>query len=179
MVGASTVAGGIVGLMAGLGARLAMRLLAVLNPSTEGLLVAELFPVGSFSLQGTLLILFLGVILGGIAGAVYGLSRPSLPASPSVSGFVFGAWVAATFTGLLVIGEDRDFQLFGPFLVAVGLFAAIFVLFGVGVGIASERSSSVVYQTAGNARRWVTLMALTGTGAAGIVVLAQEVVART
>ena len=64
MIGAATLTGGVVGLVAGLAARLAMRLLAALNPSTEGLLVAAMFPVGSFSFQGTFVILFQAVIIG-------------------------------------------------------------------------------------------------------------------
>ena len=87
--------------------------------------------------------------------------------------------VAAVFTGLLVVGEDRDFQLFGPFLVAVGLFAGIFVLFGVGVGIAAERSSSVTWQPAATVRSWVTLVGLMGTAGAGTILLAREVTTRT
>ena len=179
MIGAATLAGGVVGPVAGLAARLAMRLLAALNPSTEGLLVAAMFPVGSFSFQGTFVILFQAVIIGAVAGAVYGLCRPALPRSPAIAGLAFGVWAAATFTGLLVVGEDRDFQLFGPFLVAVGLFAGIFVLFGVGIGIAAERSSSVTWQPAGTVRRWVTLVGLMVTAGAGIILLAREVTTRT
>ena len=93
MIGAATLAGGVVGLVAGLAARLAMRLLAALNPSTEGLLVAAMFPVGSFSFQGTFVILFQAVIIGAVAGAVYGLCRPALPRSPTIAGLVFGAWL--------------------------------------------------------------------------------------
>ena len=179
MIGAATLAGGVVGLVAGLAARLAMRLLAALNPSTEGLLVAAMFPVGSFSFQGTFVILFQAVIIGALAGAVYGLCRPALPRSPAIAGLAFGLWVSAVFTGLLVLCGDRDFQPFGPFLVAVGLFAGIFVLFGVGVGIAAERSSSVTWQPAGTVRSWVTLVGLMGTAGAGIILLAREVTTRT
>lgn len=179
MVGSATLAGVVVGLIAGLLARLAMRLLAVLNPSTEGLLVAETFPVGSFSVQGTFIILFQAVIIGGLAGAIYGLCRPALPKSRTVAGLVFGVWVAATFTGLLVLGEDRDFRLFGPFAVAVLLFAVIFVLFGVGVGLAAERGSSATWSPAARPRRWITAAGLLGTAVLGIIVLAREVSTRT
>jgi hypothetical protein len=179
MIGAATLAGGVVGLVAGVVARLAMRVLFELNPSTEGLLVGGMFPVGSFSFQGTFVILFQAVIVGALAGAVYGLCRPALPRSPALAGLLFGVWIAATFIGLLVVGEDRDSQLFGPFLVAVGLFVAIFVLFGVAVGVTAERSSLLTWQPAGTVRRWITFAGLVGTAIAGIIVKAQELSTRT
>ena len=180
MVGRAALAGAAIGIGTGVVARLAMRFLFVLNPDTRGVLVGGEFPVGGFTAQGTGVILTMGAVLGTIAGTIYGLVRPALLRHSFLSGLIFGGWLAATFLGLLVIGEDRDFRLFGPFAIAAGLFAVVFVAFGVGLGFAVERSGSTEsWQHAGKLRAIITRAILALTALAGTILLIQEAAART
>jgi hypothetical protein len=133
-----------------------------------------------FTAQGTALILIMAVVLGTIAGAIYGLARPALPQRSLLSGLIFGGWLVTTFLGFLVEGEHRDFRLFEPFAIAAGLFALLFVAFGVGLGVAVERSGSTeAWQRAGKVRAVVTWAILSLTALGGTILLIQEVAART
>lgn len=156
-----------------------MRLLFALNADTEGLIVGELFSVGEFTVQGTVLIVFQGVVLGALGGLVYGLVRPALPAPPLLSGVCFGVWLVAAFLGLLVAGEDRDFQLFGPLPLALALFGVVFVAYGDGLGRVLERDPTVPFIRSGQVRIVTTRVLLGLSGLAGVYVLAQEIAART
>lgn len=180
MVARAVIAGGALGLGAGAIARLAMRLLFLLNPGTRGVIVGETFPVGGFTAQGTGLILFMGVVLGALAGTVYGLVRPALPRHSLLSGVVFGGWLVFTLLGPLVVGEDLDFQLFGPFAIAVGLFGIVFVAFGVALGYGVDRSPSpLTLKPTSTLRTVITWAFLGSTALPGTVILFQEVAART
>jgi hypothetical protein len=143
-------------------------------------MVGEQFPVGGFTAQGTGLILIMGLVLGAIAGTIYGLARPALPRQSLLSGLIFGGWLVATCLGFLVEGEDRDFILFGPFATAAGLFAVLFVAFGVGLGVAVDRSGSTeASQRAGKVRAVITWAILSLSALLGTILLIQEVAART
>jgi hypothetical protein len=180
LVGRAALAGTALGFAAGVIARLAMRLLFLLNPGTRGVIVGESFPVGGFTAQGTGLILFMGLVLGGLVGVVYGLVRPALPRHPLLSGLVFGGWLVLTLLGLLIIGEDRDFRFFGPFAVAAGLFGIVFVTFGVGLGYVVDRSASALsLKPPSTVRRIITWVILGSTALLGTVILLQETVSRT
>ena len=180
IVGRAALAGAAFGFGAGVFARLAMRFLFILNPHTEGIIVGEQFPVGGFTAQGTTLILIMALVLGTIAGTIYGLARPALPRHSLLSGLIFGGWLVATFLGFLVEGENRDFALFGPFALAAGLFAFLFVAFGVGLGVAVERSGPTEeWQHAGKVRAVITWAILSLSALAGTILLIQEVTART
>jgi hypothetical protein len=180
LFGRGALAGAALGFGAGVVARLAMRFLFALNPHTQGIMVGEQFPVGGFTAQGTALILIMGLVLGTIAGAIYGLARPALSRRSLVSGLIFGGWLVATFLGFLIEGEHRDFRLFEPFAIAAGLFAVIFVAFGVGLGVTVDRSGSTeAWQPAGRVRAVITWTILSATALAGSILLIQEVAART
>lgn len=180
LVGRAALAGGAFGFAAGAIARLAMRLLFLLNPGTRGVIVGESFPVGSFTVQGTGLILFMGLVFGGLAGVVYGLVRPALPLQSLLSGLMFGGWLVLTLLGLLIIGEDRDFNLFGPFALAAGMFGIVFVTFSVGLGYAVDRSASALsLKPQSTGRRIVTWVILGSTALPGTVILLQETASRT
>jgi hypothetical protein len=180
MVGRAALAGAAFGIAAGVIARLAMRFLFLLNPDTRGIIVGEQFPVGGFTAQGTGLILIMALVIGVIAGTIYGLARPALPRHSLLSGLIFGGWLVATFLGFLIEGENRDFRLFGPFAIAVGLFASLFVAFGIAVGVAVDRTGSTEeWQHAGKVRTIITWVILSLTAFAGTNLLIQEVAART
>jgi hypothetical protein len=180
LVSRAALAGAAIGIAAGAVARLAMRLLFVLNPDTRGIIVGEQFPVGGFTARGTGLILIMALVLGTVAGTIYGLARPALPRHSLLSGLIFGGWLVATFLGFLIEGEDQDFRLFGPFAIAAGLFAVVFVAFGVGLGVAVDRSGSTeAWHRAGKVRATVTWFMLSVTAVAGTILLIQEVAART
>lgn len=178
MVAQAAFAGAGLGLASGIVARLLMRMLFLVNPATEGLLVGETFPVGGFTAQGTSVILVQGTVLGALAGSIYGLARPSLFRRPLTSGLAFGGWLVAATLGPLVAGEERDFSLFGPFPIAAGSFGLLFVAFGVALGYFVDRTGTPGSRAA-KPRRIFTWATLTLTGLLGALVLVGEISERT
>jgi hypothetical protein len=79
-IGSGAIAGIVSG---GLGGRLVMKLVALLDPSTEGAFTDASATVGEFTIGGTIELLILGAILGAASGLVYlGLRHWFLARSP-------------------------------------------------------------------------------------------------
>ena len=117
----------------GAGGRLAMRLLAVTGgDDAQGRITEADEVVGDITVGGTIgFIVFAGILGGTVAAALYLLVRRFLPAS-WIGGVVFGA-------GLLVVAgttvdplrqDNPDFDLVGPGWLAVLVFTALALAFG-------------------------------------------------
>ncbi|MEX1254237.1 MAG: hypothetical protein WEE64_07840 [Dehalococcoidia bacterium] len=127
---AGFLAGGLAG---GIGSRIAMRISAIAAPEAEqgGLTDAEQV-VGEITLGGTLeLVIFGGLLTGLIVGLVYLANHQWLTAAGPWRGVLFGAFLLATFGWMIIDGDNPDFHRFGPPALNIGLFAAVFLLFGV------------------------------------------------
>lgn len=120
--------------MIGAGGRLAMRLLAVTGgDAAQGRLTEADEVVGEISVGGTVgFVLFTGIFGGVIAAALYLLVRRFLPAG-RLGGATFGL-------GLLVVAgttidplraDNPDFDIVGPGWLALLVFAALAVAFGI------------------------------------------------
>lgn len=73
---AATVVGAILGLLiGGVGGRLAMLLLAALNPEAAGVTSDDGFIMGRFTFSGTLSLLFVGTVIGILGGGIYFVLR--------------------------------------------------------------------------------------------------------
>jgi hypothetical protein len=121
--GRSVVAGVLAGIVWGAGARLVMRVVALVDGRPT-----------EFSAGGTMVIVVVGMVFGVPLGLLYATVRRRLPGSRLAGGAVFGLTVA----GLLILpfaalgaadlgGEPTD----TPVLIGTGLFGALFVAHGV------------------------------------------------
>jgi hypothetical protein len=119
----------------GLGGRLAMRILAATSgDSAQGLLTDAEERVGEITFGGSLgFVIFVGLFGGVVGGLVFVALRRWLPGR---------AWAAGLALGVLFLFAARldpldpsnvDFDILSPDLLAVGLFLALFPLFGMTV----------------------------------------------
>jgi hypothetical protein len=132
LVAIGLLAGGVAGFLAGgLGSRLAMRAVTLLaGEEHRGRLTEAQARVGEITAEGTLFLLVAGTFLGLGGGLLYVAVRRWLPGRPWQKGLAFGVWLLAVLGWLIVDGDNVDFRLFVPSAVSVGLFAALYLLFG-------------------------------------------------
>ena len=127
----ATAAGVIAGVLsAGIGARVVMRLIAILDPSTNGAFTDAEATVGEITLEGSAQFLIFGSILGAVSGLVYLGLRRWLPVGKPWRGIAYGALTLVTIGQPLFDPANVDFQIFEPVIVVVALFAALFFLNG-------------------------------------------------
>ncbi len=117
------LAGIIGGLVAGVGARVAMRMVA-----------DALGKFGEFTIEGTLLIIVLGIILGSALGLLYVAVEPLLRGGALVKGIVFGGALLVVLglpmllqpaTGELALAPELGKRLFGALFVVCGVVIAL------------------------------------------------------
>lgn len=133
LIGVAGVALGVV--VGGLGGRLVMRIAALVAPdSVIGDLTENGFPIGEFTVGGTMtLLLFGGFFLGGIGAVIYLIVEPWLEWAGGWRGLLFaGFLVAANSTTVGVLDPDGlDFEILGNSPLIVGMFLLLFLLYGV------------------------------------------------
>jgi len=135
-----TLAGAVLGvLVGGVGGRLAMLLLARLNPEATGVTSDDGFVMGQFTMRSSLNLLFVGLLAGLIGASVYYVVR-GLRFGPrwfQIATFAVGAGVAV---GALIIHPDGvDFTLLSPAWLAIALFIAIPMLYAALLTVVVER----------------------------------------
>jgi hypothetical protein len=122
------IAGVVVG---GIGSRVIMRIMALTSaPAVRGAETDFGATVGQITLGGTLFLLILGGILGMAGGIAYLAVRKLLPGPRWAEGLVFGVLVLALVGRLLVVPDNPDFLILSPAGLAVALFSALPILFG-------------------------------------------------
>ncbi len=126
-------------LVGGVGGRLIMRILAIANGDIAGVITENGNVSGEITAGGTLgLIIIVGLISGVVGGLVYVVVRRWLPGGGLLKGIAFGL-VLLCFFGTIVLDPDNvDFILFTPRL-SVGLFALLFLLYGVVASLFVDR----------------------------------------
>jgi hypothetical protein len=123
--------GSIVGLVVGgLGSRTAMRVMAITSPRARGFETDFGATVGEVTLGGTLFLLIAGVILGALGGIAYLVIRSLIPGTGWRKGLAFGVVLLALTGRLLVVPDNPDFLILSPAGLAVAMFAALPLLFG-------------------------------------------------
>ena len=129
-LGAITAVGVVLGvLVGGVGGRLAMLLLARLNPLASGVTSDDGFTIGQFTVADTLNLLLAGAFLGLLGAGSYALVRGLLigPRWFQVLSISLGP---ATVVGAAIVHTDGvDFQLLHPTWLAIALFVAIPALY--------------------------------------------------
>ena len=119
---AAAIAGALVG---GLGGRLAMRLLAVTDSRTVGLMTDDGFEVGRISLGGTLQLVAAAIQIGLLGTVVYLVVRPLLLGPPWLRIATVALGAGTTVGAVLVDPVSFDFQAFDPPMLPVALFVAL------------------------------------------------------
>lgn len=130
-IGAGALFGGVLG-------RLAMFVLIRLNPDAVGLLSDDGFEMGRFTLSGSLNLVAVGAVLGGIGGLVYAGARHLTfgPAWFRTLSVVLGAGLPVG--ALIVHTGGVDFQLLSPVLLSVAMFVGIPALYGLTLWLVLE-----------------------------------------
>ena len=150
MVGFGLLGGIAAGLLVGgIGGRLIMRVLAMVNEA--GVITDNGNISGEITVGGTFrLIIIVGLGTGVIGGFGYVMIRRWLPGRGLLKGVAFGL-VLLCFSGTnhpilkpLFNGENADFELFDPRQLSVGLFALLFLLYGVVLSLIVERHDRYV-----------------------------------
>jgi hypothetical protein len=143
---AGATAGALVG---GLGGRLAMLLLRVTSdPSLHGLDTDDGFTIGIVSAETTFLVVFTAVA-GVIGGLVYAIVRTWLPESRRAP--LFGVLTGLVGGALVIRPGGTDFTVLDPLPLAVALFVALPVAYGVVVSTLVERWLGRTRDTTSNA----------------------------
>jgi hypothetical protein len=128
-------------LVAGLGGRLVMRILAATSgDAAQGLLTEADERVGRITSSGTMgLVVFVG-LFGGIAGGlVYVAIRRWLPRRTWQAGLVLGVLALGLARFDALAPDNKDFDLLRPTWLAVVLIVALFPAFGVTAAAVIER----------------------------------------
>lgn len=133
-VAAAATAGMVAGfLVNGWGSRLAMMLLARLNPRATGLVSDDGFVIGTFDLADTLSLVLVGTVAGVIGGVLY-LALRGLRFGPDwfrTTSMVVGP--AVVVGAVLVHSDGVDFRVLEPTWLAIALFVALPGLFAASV----------------------------------------------
>ena len=141
-LGVAAVAGVGAGIIVGgLGGRLIMKLIALAaEPGATGRVTANGNTVGDLTVEGTLaIVVFSGVFSGLIGGLLYLALRPWLQPLGRWRGLAFGVAVLALMGHSVLEPDNFDFRAFGSTALNVGLFAALFLVFGLVMAPAFDR----------------------------------------
>ena len=93
-----------------------MRIIALANPDSDGVLTDAEATVGDITFDGTVGLLFLGTVAGIMGGAVYLGLRRWLPVPAAWKGLTYGIVSLLTVGHLLFDTHNADFQIFEPVL---------------------------------------------------------------
>jgi hypothetical protein len=122
-VGCAVLVSGV--LVGALGGRLAMRLLAAVNPEDGGTLTDDGFTVGQVTSVGTLQLVLSATQLTMVGAMVYMLVRPLLPGRGTVRVALSAAGFGLTAAALLVDPSGIDFSQLQPLWLAEVLFVLL------------------------------------------------------
>ena len=132
--------GGIAGLLVGivvggLGARLVMRVAAILHPDAVGALTENGNRIGDVTVGGTLALVLFGLISCALAGAVWVVVSPWIPGRTGVRALLTAGAAIAIGTPLLIIGGNPDFVILAHDPRVVALLVALVGLIGLSIAL--------------------------------------------
>ena len=166
---AGIIAGALFGaLFGGVGGRIVMRLIALIDTSTDGAKV-DFATVGEITVGGSFTLLVLSTIAGVIGGVIYIAVRRWLPRAPASRGVFFGLLMMFG-PGVIAVGEV-DLQIVEPALPIFAMFIALIVLYGICVARLADRLHSLA-PTAPSRRTLLVTRGLQGLLAVGICFMA-------
>ena len=170
-VAAGALTGIAAGFVAGVGARIAMRMVA------DGHADQGVRRMAEFTLEGTAGIVIFGMILGAPFGVLYDAIAERIPGPPRLRGLAFGALCLVALGPVFFLGNPDEFFSQGRVL----LFALLFPIVGVAFGLAHLASVRLAAALPMAAQAVVTLVALAGGAfiAIGLVGIGLETVGIT
>lgn len=126
---AGIIVGTVVG---GLGGRIVMRISAIAaGDALQGIRTEAGNRVGEITLGGTIaLIIFGGALSGAAAAIVVVAARPWLPQRRGLRGISLGLFLLAVAGSFIIDADNFDFMILDPPLLNIGMFAGLFLLFG-------------------------------------------------
>jgi hypothetical protein len=137
---ASILAALVAGAVAGLGARMAMWVIRLMNESHNGEVTHANFAMGQWTVEGTLNLVVSGALFFGLPGAVlYLVVRRFLPAPLLTRGLSFGVVLLALGFTAFVQDNEYEYNRYVSPAVAVPLFMVLFPLYGVVLAPVAER----------------------------------------
>jgi hypothetical protein len=136
VTGAAAVSGLLVGAVA---SRLAMMLLAVMNPQATGVKSDDGFVMGQFTVSGTLNLVVVGTGIGVVGGGVYFVVRNLMIGPRWFQIASISAGAAVVVGSMLVHSEGVDFAVLKPTPLAVALFMLVPGLFAALLTVLAER----------------------------------------
>lgn len=137
LVAAGLLSGVVGGAVAGLGARLAMYVIRLMNPSHNGAVTHAGSETGRFTAEGTLALVTEGAFYGLAGAVVYLAVRRWMPGRGLLKGLSFGCFLVVT-TGPVIIDGNYEYFRYVSTWVSVGLFALLYPLFGTVVAPLTE-----------------------------------------
>ena len=167
-------AGVVVGLVvAGLGSRVVMRVLALADSDARGTVTEAGNRVGEITAGGTLaLILFVGIPAGVAAGLIVFLVRRWLPPRLVWRGLALSLVLLALLGGTVIDADNIDFRLLEPPGLAVALFGVLFFLAGYALAVLADRwapgAPPVFYRRGVTVVGAIVLAAVVGLGLADL-----------
>ena len=161
---AGALAGFVAGLVAGAAARMAMRMVA--DGVADGVGVTT-----QFTVAGTVAIALFGAIIGAGGGVLYEAIADRLPVPARAHGIAFGALTLLVIGPAFFIGNQEFFS-----LGRVALFAILFIVFGIALGLVSSSSRRLALSLPLIPQVLLALIGLAGMGfiAAGIASFALQ-----
>lgn len=138
LVAVGLLAGAVAGATAGLGSRVAMFAVRMMNPSHNGVTTHAGAEVGRITADGTLSLLMEGVFYGIPGALVYLLVRRWMPSHGWLKGLAYGVFLLIV-AGPVVLDGNYEFFRYVPAWVSVGLFALLYPLYGLVVAPLTER----------------------------------------
>ena len=155
-------------LIGGVGGRLAMFALIRLNPDMAGVRTDDGFPMGQFTVSGSLSLIAVAAIIGTIGGLVYAGARHLMfgPRWWQIASVVLSAGL--TVGAMLVHTDGVDFNRLRPAGLAIALFVAIPAVYGLLLTTLADRRLAAPRRSWGRGEpvRW-----LLRAGCAAIVVV--------
>lgn len=156
LLGGGFVAGLLGGVVAGLGARLIMFTVRIINPAFNGSVTHNNVVNGQWTADGTLAIVVEALFLGLFGGWLYLLVRPVLVGPTTLRGLEFGALVLVV-SGAAVLDGDYEYSRFVPSWQSVSAFGALFLVYGVVVATIADLLVPVAPRAASGPGRWLRL----------------------
>lgn len=158
---AITVAGTLLGLLVGgVGGRLTMMLLAMLNPRAAGVTSDDGFTIGQFTILGTAQLLGATWQLGLLGAFAYAILRGLMFGPTWFQVISMGLGSGVVVAAVIVHTGGVDFVLLQPVPLAVGLFVAIPVLYAALLTLVSERWLAAGSWPAQGHLKWVLVTLL-------------------
>jgi hypothetical protein len=130
------ISGALVGIVVGgLGARVVMRVVAILHPEAVGALTENGNRIGDITLGGTLFLVLFGLILCALAGLLWVIVSPWIPGQTGVRALLTAGIAIATGTPELIIGGNPDFVILDHDPRVVSLLVALVGLIGLSIAL--------------------------------------------